>query len=166
MQLHDPGAIGASVLSEKARTGAVEQCAFIDAAQWVRTHLLPDDTVWLKLNCEGAECDIIDHLLNQDVMRAIDHLLVQFDVEKVPSIAYRAAPTRRRLSASSIAFVEAGDIMFGRSHAARTANWLAWTEASRLARIRYAYLNRVTFRLRQRLYPVKQRLLRRFPPRP
>ena len=113
--------------------------------------------MWLKLNCEGAECDIIDHLLNQDAMSGIDHLLVHFDVEKVPSMAHRADATTRRDSTLPASTTSSRRIMFGRSHAAKTANWLAWTEAEGVRRLRYTHLNRLTFRTRQLLYPLKVR---------
>ena len=88
----------------------------------------------------------------------IDHLLVHFDVEKIPSLASQAIETRRRLDAAGLEWIEARDIMFGRSHGKKTANWLAWTEASKLRRVRYAHLARWEFRARQLLYPLKQRL--------
>ena len=159
MDLHDPGLIGASLAREKALTGAVERCAFIDAAAWMRSHLEPGDDVWLKLNCEGAECVVLDHLDDQGMLQRIDHLLVHFDVEKIPSLAAQAIGTRERLDAAGLEWIEARDILFGRSHRRKTANWLAWTEASKLRRLRYSHLARWEFRARQILYPVKQRLM-------
>ena len=159
MDLHDPGLIGASVAAEKALTGAVERCSFIDAAAWMRTNIEPGDEVWLKLNCEGAECVVLDHLAEEGVLPCVDHLLVHFDVEKVPSLAAHADRTRRRLDAAGLDWIEAGDIFFGRSHARKTANWLAWTRAARVGKLRYSHLARWEFRARQVLYPVKQRLL-------
>lgn len=160
MELHDPGAIGASVAAEKALTDEVEQCQFIDAAGWVEEHLRDDDTVWLKLNCEGAECDVLDRLLDAGAMARFDHVLVHFDVEKIPSMAHRAEVTRRRLDAAGVDYVEPSRVFFGRSHAAKTANWLAWTEAEGLQRVRYTHLNRMIFRGRQLLYPAKVRVHR------
>jgi hypothetical protein len=73
---------------------------------------------------------------------------------------HRADEVRRRLDDSGIEWMEAGSILFGRSHALRTANWLTWTEASGLRRLRYTTLNRAIYRARQRLYPLKRRLSR------
>ena len=161
MELHDPGAIGASVAAEKALTDEVERCQFIDAAAWIDDHVHDDDVVWLKLNCEGAECDVLDHLLDAGAMARIDHVLVHFDVEKIPSMAHRADATRRRLDAAGVDYVEPTKVFFGRSHAAKTANWLAWTEAEGVQRLRHTHLNRLTFRARQLLYPLKVRWMAR-----
>ena len=136
----------------------MQRCAFIDAAAWMRSHLEPGDEVWLKLNCEGAECVVLDHLDREGMLGWIDHLLVHFDVEKIPSLASQAIETRRRLDAAGVEWIEARDIMFGRSHGKKTANWLAWTEAPKFRRVRYAHAARWEFRARQRLYPLKQRL--------
>src|SRR5215211_7027575 len=148
LDLHDPGQVGASLLGEKARTEQVERCRFVDAAAWLRSTLDPDDLVWLKLNCEGAECVVLDHLYEQGELRRIDHLVVHFDVEKIPSLASQAVDTRERLDAARVEWIEASTILCGRSHALRTANWLAWTEASGLERLRYSHLARWEFRAR------------------
>jgi FkbM family methyltransferase len=160
LDLHDPGAIGASVAAEKALTAQVEICSFIDAAVWLQENVAPDDTVWAKLNCEGAECGVIDHLDDAGALELIDHLLVHFDVEKIPGHEHQAPVTRRRLDQSDVEWIEANRIMFGRSHAAKTANWIRWTEAGMLAKWRYRHLARLAFRARQRLYPVKQAIRR------
>ena len=157
MVLHDPGAIGASVAPEKAITHLSEDCQFVDAAKWFEANVSQDDTVFCKLNCEGAECDVLDRLLDTGQHSKIDHLLVHFDVQKVPSLAHRAAPTARRLDVSGVSWLEARKIMFGRSHAKKTANWLAWCEAGPVERLRYSLAARAIFRARQRLYPLKQR---------
>ncbi len=160
MNLHDPGLIGASVVPEKALSEDMERCRFIDAAAWMRSNLEPDDVVWLKLNCEGSECVVLDHLVGEGELERVDHLLVHFDIEKVPVMAWQADRTRRLLEESGVEWIEAGEILFGRSHAQKTANWLAWTEASRLRRFCYSHLARWEFRARQILYPVKQRFAR------
>ena len=52
------------------------------------------------MNCEGAECVVLDHLDDQGMLRRIDHLLVHFDVEKIPSFAAQAIGTRERLDSA------------------------------------------------------------------
>lgn len=158
MPLHDPGEIGASVYADKARSGTTQAARFIDCAAWIDTNLRPDDIVWVKLNCEGAECAILEHLLDTGRITRLRHLLVHFDAEKIPEIADRADAVRRRLDQAGVAYAEPGQIWFGRGHAAKTANWLAWTEAGPVARLRYSILHRGVFRARQLLYPAKVRL--------
>ncbi len=129
LDLHDPGSIGASIHRAKAVTAEVERCHFIDAATWFAENIRSDDAVWLKLNCEGAECDVIDHLLDRCDVGTIRSMLVHFDVEKIPGLGERAQETRAHLVAAAVPYIEAHSIMFGRSHELKTANWLSWSEA-------------------------------------
>jgi len=157
-ELHDPGEIGASIHAGKAVSTEVETIQLLDAGAWCSENLTAGDAVWLKVNCEGAECDVLDRLIDAGQISRIDHLVVHFDVEKIPGMEHRADELRGRLAASDVEWIEARSILFGRSHALKTANWLSWTEASRLGRLRYTTLNRAIYRTRQRLYPLKRRL--------
>ena len=160
VELHDPGSIGASIHAAKAATAHVETVQLLDAAAWMQGHVDDGDTVWVKVNCEGAECDLLEHLLDTGQAQKIAHLLVHFDAEKIPGMAHRAPETRRRLDAAGVPWIEAGKILSGRSHARKTANWLAWTEAGTYGRLRHRYLARWEFRARQLAYPMKMRLRR------
>ena len=118
----------------------------------MRSTVEDDDVVWLKLNCEGSECVVLDHLVAEGELARVAHLLVHFDVEKIPALASHAADTRW-LAASGVEWIEADEIL-GRSHAQKTANWLRWTEASRFGRFRCRHLAQGEFRWRQALYPL------------
>lgn len=50
----------------------------IDFAAWLRENTQPADFVILKLDVEGAEYPILDHLLKDDVIRRIDILFIEF----------------------------------------------------------------------------------------
>lgn len=161
MILHDPGLIGASVASQKAISTSVEECDFVDAASWFATNLTSDDVVFIKLNCEAAECDVLDRLLDTGEISKVRHMLVHFDVRKVPSLADRAREVEGRLRSARVPYIDARSIMFGRSLGLKTANWLHWCEGSSLDRVRYRYVNRAVFRARQFAYPIKVALTRR-----
>lgn len=128
MDLHDPGTLGGSVGAARVRVGDVERCRFIDAAEWLNRHIEPGDEVWAKVNIEGAEVEVLRHLLQTGTIGLIDHLVVRFDVEKVPNERWRADELRAELRAAGVAFVEGRDVMFGRDVGARTSCWLQWTE--------------------------------------
>lgn len=57
----------------------------VKASEWFNQNLKIEDTVYLKLNCEGAECAILDDLINSGEYKKIDVLMVDFDVRKIPS---------------------------------------------------------------------------------
>lgn len=158
MELHDPGAIGASLSQEKAVSSSVETCHVRDAATWFAEHIDRADTVFAKINIEGAECDVLDRLAASGEIQKIDHLLVHFDVLKIPSERHRAAVTARQMDAAGVDWIDARRVFFGRSHAAKTANWLAYAEAGRLERLWRLHGVRVGFRLRQVAYRIRERI--------
>lgn len=162
LEIHDPGDIGASVYAAKARSDKTEKCLFIDASDWLEKNTTSNDEIWVKLNCEGAECTVIEHLDRTGVLARISHLMVHFDIEKVPGHAGEAGSARALLEKRGVETIEGKDILFGRSHAAKTENWLEWTTSGRLGKFRAARVRRYAFRLRQLLYPIKVRFLKKW----
>jgi FkbM family methyltransferase len=123
--LHDPGSIGASVFEDKARSNKTETAWFVRASDWFAENLDLDDTVYLKLNCEGAECDILDDLIDSGEIRKADFILVHFDVRKVLSQRHRENEVKARLREEGIdRLVEADEALIGPSMIARVQHWL------------------------------------------
>src|SRR5262249_33531928 len=61
--LYDTGSVGASVFADKfAGARAGEPARFVRATDWFLDNLGERDVVFLKLNCEGAEVDIVEDL--------------------------------------------------------------------------------------------------------
>lgn len=91
---------GGSVYADKIqpRASQVLSAEFVSASEWFRAHLRDDETVILKMNCEGAECAILDDLFQSGEARKLHGVAVAFDVRKVPSEAHREAATRERLA--------------------------------------------------------------------
>ena len=80
------GSVGASIYQDHpdARGGA-ERCRFVDATKWFRENLSTGDRVYMKLNCEGSECDILENLLDSGEYSKITHVMIDFDARKIPS---------------------------------------------------------------------------------
>jgi hypothetical protein len=78
--LFAPGNISASLYADKVTTNTSksEICAFVAARDFFREHVTNDYRVFLKLNCEGAECDIIDDLLDSGEFDKVDFLMVVY----------------------------------------------------------------------------------------
>ena len=85
-KIYAPKSMGASLFDDKFN-GAVESqnIKLVSASNWFRQYLKKDDQVYLKLNCEGAECAILDDLIKSNEYQKIDVLMVDFDVRKIPS---------------------------------------------------------------------------------
>lgn len=154
--LHDPGMVGASLFESKRRSGTTADVELRDAAMWFRQHLTASDEVVMKINCEGAECDLLDHLLASGELSKADEVVVHFDVRKVPGQAHREIETRRRLDAAGIPYRDADDIFFGRNVQEKTRNWLNWYQAAGPRRLWYSRLKRAEFGLRRRLWTLRQ----------
>jgi len=124
--LYDAGGIGASMFADKFRTArAGEPARFVRATDWFREHLRPDDEVFLKLNCEGAEVDIVEDLLDSGELARVRSAMIDPDVRKIPSQAHRERELRERLRASGLTnwFLEE-DVMVGATHRGRIQHWL------------------------------------------
>jgi hypothetical protein len=58
------------------------ECCFVKSSEWMMNNVKEDDVIFMKMNCEGAECDIIEYLISTGAINRIRHLLVDFDVRK------------------------------------------------------------------------------------
>jgi FkbM family methyltransferase len=129
--IHEPGRLGGSVWhKDKARSDASELCQFVRATDWFQKNVDHRDIVYLKLNCEGAECDILDDLLDSNEFAKVWFVMIDFDVRKIASQKHREAELRTRLEPFGfprVAFSK--DVMRGPTHEDRIKNWLRAVEA-------------------------------------
>lgn len=85
-QIYNPGSKGASVFRDKfGDTVTAGDIKLVRASDWFIQNLKVDDQIHLKLNCEGAECAILDDLIATGQYQKIKVLMVDFDVRKIPS---------------------------------------------------------------------------------
>jgi FkbM family methyltransferase len=97
--IFSPGTQSGSIFADKVNVDPQRStiCSFIRASDWFREHLTETDEVYIKLNCEGCEADIIEDLLDSNEYRKITSLGVAFDVRKIPSQRHREEEIKRRL---------------------------------------------------------------------
>jgi FkbM family methyltransferase len=153
--LYNPGHVGASMSADKDVVADATTCDFRDAAAWFQDNIDADDHVYAKINAEGAEADIVDRLARTGQLSKIDHLLIHFDIRKVPSLCVREPQMRRQLQDSGVEYQTADDIGFGGVRRG-TRNWLKWTAADPLTRhFHYKTARRLGHEVRRRLYPLK-----------
>ncbi|ATW51762.1 hypothetical protein CGZ69_32135 [Streptomyces peucetius subsp. caesius ATCC 27952] len=98
--LFGAGALGASVYADKANLGSdvgQETISLVRATDWVFANTSADDEIYVKLNCEGSECDVLEDLLDSGAISRITSLYVDFDVRKIPSQAHRQGAVEERL---------------------------------------------------------------------
>lgn len=132
-ELHGAGGMGASIyadadaLTDDAETarGAKVSIDLVRATDWLASHVAPGDVVFMKLNCEGAECDVIEDLLDSRRLGQIYNVMIDFDIRHVASMRWRERVVRKRLRAAgltNVCFTE--DVMVGETHQSRIRHWL------------------------------------------
>jgi hypothetical protein len=104
----------------------------VRATDWFREQLGDADEIYVKLNCEGAECDIVEDLLDSGELARVRSVMIDPDVRKIPSLAHRERQLRDRLAASGLTnYLMEEDVMVGDTHRARIQNWLGVAGAER-----------------------------------
>lgn len=97
--LHGSGLLGASVYAGKTQlegaAAASETIDLVRASEWLET--LPAGEIFLKMNCEGSEADILEDLLDSGAIRRVASIYVDFDIRKVPGQEGRQAAIEARL---------------------------------------------------------------------
>jgi FkbM family methyltransferase len=131
--LYEAGSIGASLYEDKFRTAPAEERAqFVRASDWFRANLGERDELFLKLNCEGAEVDIVEDLLESGELARVRSAMIDPDIRKVRSLAHRERELRDRLAASGLTnYFMREEVMIGATHRERIQNWLRAAGAER-----------------------------------
>ena len=127
LRLFDPGSAGASIFADKARgeIAGEELIRVVRASDWVRENVPRGAVAYMKLNCEGAECDILDDLIDSGEIKRFASVSIDFDVRKIPSQVHREREVRARIESAGLTnCVFADDVMIGETHRARVENWL------------------------------------------
>jgi len=101
MQLFNEGSQGGTVITDYKTTcnpqHRVTVCPFVEATDWFMDQVRAEDTVFLKMNCEGSECDIVNNLLDSGEWGKVDHAFIDFDVRKSQSRAHQEKELLARL---------------------------------------------------------------------
>lgn len=161
LPLYNEGKVGASMSPDKDGSQSEAPCSFRDIAAWFEENIRDSDRLYVKVNVEGVEVDLIDRLAETGQLSRIDHLLVHFDVRKIPRLRHKEGRARKVLDAAGVQYHSAEDILFG-GVARGTTNWLKWCEAPGWYRdIRYRTIAGVVGKARVHLYPFKVAYRRR-----
>lgn len=135
MKIFEPGSKGAGLYKKNNGTSnEMEFCNFVQASAWFVANIEADDIGFLKLNVEGAECDIMDDLLDSGEFSKVTYAMIDFDVRKIASQKHREAELIQRLESMSIGFprvtygAKRKQVMTGDTHQERIKNWLRAVE--------------------------------------
>ncbi len=94
---------GASLFEDRFRRRVSSRdVKLVSASDWFSQNLQTDDQVYLKLNCEGSECAILDDLITTGEYKKIKVLMVDLDVRKIPSQRHLLAEMKLKLQGLGI----------------------------------------------------------------
>lgn len=134
--LYGTGLLGASVYADKRQLDAhvqAETIALVRATDWLQENTAPDDEIYLKLNCEGSECDVLEDLLDSGLTKRLTSVYVDFDVRKIPSQAHRQQTVEQRLSMQDLHFATP-DSLAGPGGSGTVRKWLTAVSTPRSTR--------------------------------
>lgn len=125
--IYSPGTESGSIFADKTNVDPENSlvCRFVRASHWFQDHVGQTDQVYVKLNCEGSEVDIIEDLLDSNEYRKITSLAVAFDVRKVPSQSDRERQIKLRLREVGFSNFVDLDLLHGRSRREKIETWLS-----------------------------------------
>ena len=149
--LYGAGSVGASMFKEKEDLDPESICT-ISASDWFKNNISESDIVFAKINCEGAELEIIEDLVRSGQISKIYMLVVHFDLRKVPSRSSDEGKLVDLLNSSDIEWLSADEIFFGRNVQEKTNNWLEWCTAGTFRRWYYRQFRSVEYFFRVRIY--------------
>lgn len=155
--LYGGGDVGASMFRSKTPAKSELICT-IEASSWFKDWVSVDDVVFAKLNCEGAELEILENLIESGEIRKIDHLVVHFDLRKVPERRSEDQRLERILDTSGVNWISAERIFYGRNVFEKTQNWLAWCHAGPFARLYYKHVRSLEYACRLKLCATRRSL--------
>ena len=107
--LYGAGLLGGSIYSEKnyldaKATSYKEEIKLQSASEWLTKNTSAGDEVFLKLNCEGSEADILENLIAEQLIFRVKSIYVDFDIRKVPGQAHRQKKIEDKLRSLQIDF--------------------------------------------------------------
>lgn len=127
-ELYAPGTVVASLFDDMETVPPGAEAITIDlvrVSEWFSENLSRDDLIFVKLNCEGSECDIVEDLMDSGQLERIYNLMIDFDVRKSPTLRHRELRLRRRLARSGLDnHCFSDDVMRGPTHGERIRRWL------------------------------------------
>jgi len=123
--IYHAGGLGASFFPSGDQGSTSEMCELRRASDWFRENISEGDDIYLKLNCEGSECDILDDLLDSREIAKVKSVLVDFDVRKIPDLVHREYEVTQHLERAGYSgLLRLKERYKGATHTATVENWL------------------------------------------
>ena len=131
--LFNPGTLAASIYGDAPAhcgTAPPELVLTMAAADFFKAFTSDQDQLWIKLNCEGSECDVLDSIIGGGNFQTIKSILIDFDALKIPSQKDRVAEISEKVMKAKIPYYLPEDVQYGMiNNYGGVRNWLLASNA-------------------------------------
>jgi FkbM family methyltransferase len=112
VDLYSSGSLGATTFIDKkgVSTSEKERVIVRSATEELQDILSSGAEVFMKINCEGGELDILENLMASGLIMKCTHLYVDWDARKVPSLAKRYSSIRLEMEKLGINLVSSDSL--------------------------------------------------------
>jgi FkbM family methyltransferase len=112
VDLFSSGLLGATTFSDKVgvSNSGKERVIVRSASEELHEILESGAEVFMKINCEGGELDILENLKMSGLIMKCTHLYVDWDARKVPSLAQRYSSIRSEVEKLGIDLVSSDSL--------------------------------------------------------
>lgn len=139
-ELFHSGSLGASLFkdapyyqpSRLPTDKDVESIQTIDAARFISSYTSSCDKIWIKLNCEGSELDIITSFIEAGLNNRIANALIDLDARKIPSLQGKCQQTMALVEEIKMPYSLPEDVQYHMvTNYGGIHNWLLQTKAAK-----------------------------------
>lgn len=126
--LYHAGTPAGSVFSDAPTWGGSSSSEAIDlmsAGDFFRVFLRSGDRVFMKLNCEGSELDVLDSVVESCQTEQLENVLIDLDALKIPSQRERATSVMQKVDEAGIRYYTPEQVQYGMvTNYGGIRNWL------------------------------------------
>jgi len=92
---------GSTMYKDKTSAGIdpknVIKVSTVDIAKFIKSNFNKSDKIWVKMNIEGGEYEIIPHLKKQGLLEWFDRVFVKWHSRKIPSLVVKDDEVRKMI---------------------------------------------------------------------
>jgi len=104
-ELLNAGEVGASVYKRNPNSQQTKELiTLLRASDWLSENLDWEKNIYLKLNCEGSEVDILQDLIDSGLISKFKAIYIDFDIRKIPGQEHRREVIEKQLFRLNVPF--------------------------------------------------------------
>jgi len=105
LELLNSGQIGASIYTRSSILKPNKELIKLRrASDWLSENIEWESEIYLKLNCEGSEVDILQDLIDTDLITKFKSIYIDFDIRKIPGQEHRREIIEKQLLRLKVPF--------------------------------------------------------------